>query len=92
MNAIESMPDGGVLNISSLLDNGYVVVQTKDSGNGIPDDLQDRIFDPFFTTKNDGTGLGLSVVHNIVSLHNGDINLTSNREGTTFTIKFPVEK
>ena len=92
MNAIESMPNGGTLNISSSLDNGNVVVQTQDSGNGIPKDIQERVFDPFFTTKSDGTGLGLSIVHNIVNLHNGDINLTSNREGTTFILKFPVEK
>ena len=92
MNAIESMPDGGVLTISSSLDNGFAIVQTQDSGNGIPDEIQERVFDPFFTTKNDGTGLGLSIVHNIINLHNGDISLTSNRDGTTLTLKFPVEK
>ncbi|NIA31475.1 MAG: HAMP domain-containing protein [Actinobacteria bacterium] len=92
MNAIESMPAGGVLTISSSLDNGFAIVQTQDSGNGIPEEIQERVFDPFFTTKNDGTGLGLSIVHNIINLHNGDISLTSNRDGTTLTLKFPVEK
>jgi signal transduction histidine kinase len=91
LNAIESMPDGGSLDIASSLNNEYVVVQLKDSGNGIPEEMHEKVFDPFFTTKNDGTGLGLSIVYNIVNLHKGDINLTSNREGTTITLKFPVE-
>lgn len=90
LNAIEAMPQGGTLTISSKTENGYAFVSVNDTGTGIPQEIRDRIFDPFFTTKADGTGLGLSIVYNIVSLHNGDISFESNGKGTTFTLKVPI--
>ncbi|MCL4491904.1 MAG: ATP-binding protein [Nitrospirae bacterium] len=90
LNAIEAMPDGGTLIVSSKLGNGHAVVAVQDAGGGIPGDIKDKIFDPFFTTKSDGTGLGLSIVYNIVSLHNGEISFESNGKGTTFNLKIPL--
>ena len=90
LNATEAMPDGGLLTIRSRLDNGYVTVDINDTGAGIPAEIRDKIFDPFFTTKSDGTGLGLSIVYNIMAIHNGEVAFNSNREGTTFTLKLPV--
>ncbi len=90
LNAIEAMPDGGTLIVSSKLENGHAVVAVQDAGGGIPGDIKDKIFDPFFTTKSDGTGLGLSIVYNIVSLHNGEISFESNGKGTTFNLKIPL--
>ena len=90
LNATEAMPDGGLLTIRSRLDNGYVTVDINDTGAGIPAEIRDKIFDPFFTTKSDGTGLGLSIVYNIMAIHNGEVAFNSNGEGTTFTLKFPV--
>ena len=90
LNATEAMPDGGLLTIRSRLDNGYVTVDINDTGAGIPAEIIDKIFDPFFTTKSDGTGLGLSIVYNIMAIHNGEVAFNSNGEGTTFTLKFPV--
>ncbi len=90
LNAVESMPDGGELTVSSKAQNGYAFVSIGDTGAGIPEDIKDKIFDPFFTTKGDGTGLGLSIVYNIASLHNGEISFKSNGKGTTFTLKVPV--
>ncbi len=62
----------------------------QDTGLGIPPENIDRIFDPFFTTNRNGTGLGLSVVHQIVDRHSGVIAVTSEvNSGTAFTISFP---
>ena len=70
----------------------FVFFSVKDSGSGIPQEIQERIFDPFFTTKSKdkGTGLGLSVVKNIVTNHDGTIDLQSDSSGTQFTCYFPM--
>jgi signal transduction histidine kinase len=63
-----------------------------DSGIGIPDDVAKRIFDPFYTTKEPGkgTGLGLHTVHTIIGRVGGEISVTSDSSGTTFTVRLPV--
>jgi len=72
-------------------DGEHVVLEVQDNGPGIPKDLQNRIFDPFFTTKGEkGSGLGLSIVHGIVSDHNGVIELESqDGVGSLFSIRLP---
>lgn len=90
LNAIEAMPEGGTLTISSKMENDSAVVSIQDTGRGIPEDIKDKVFDPFFTTKADGTDLGLSIVYNIANLHNGDISFETTGEGTTFTLRIPV--
>lgn len=68
-----------------------VEVGFKDTGPGIPKELQSRIFDPFFTTKSRGTGLGLSIVHHIVESHHATIDVVSDsRKGTKFIFMFPL--
>jgi PAS domain S-box-containing protein len=82
----------GTIEISSSLDRDLVVVEVADTGCGIAPDDMTRIWDPFWTTKaeGEGTGLGLSVVHGIVSAHSGSIDVQSTvGAGTTFTLRFP---
>jgi len=94
LNAIQAMPDGGELDIStgramSEATEG-VEITIGDTGVGIPkEDIAD-IFQPFFTTKEDGTGLGLAISYGIIKTHNGDIEVTSEvGRGTTFRIFLP---
>jgi predicted Zn finger-like uncharacterized protein len=73
--------------------NGHAQIRVKDTGPGIPEELQAKIFEPFFTTKpvGKGTGLGLSVSYGIIKEHKADIQLHSTPdEGTSFTLLFPV--
>ncbi|RME67401.1 MAG: PAS domain S-box protein, partial [Nitrospirae bacterium] len=106
INAKEAMPEGGTLYIGTssvgkengasngLRGEGFVRITVEDTGRGIAKELQSRIFDPFFTTKKgSGTGLGLYIVHSIISAHNGYINLYSEPgKGTKFNIYIPVFK
>jgi two-component system NtrC family sensor kinase len=93
-NAIDAMPDGGTLILSSRYDKDRdaVIVMVKDSGRGIsPQDLP-HIFEPFFTTKNEGygVGLGLSTVYGIVERHKGTIRVESEPgQGAAFLIELP---
>lgn len=91
MNAIEAMPEGGILHTSGVIAVGNrVEIKVRDSGCGIPETVREKIFDPFFTTKAEGTGLGLSVIHNIVGHFGGTVDFLSDADGTTFIVSFPV--
>ncbi len=96
LNALDAMPGGGILVISSQMsvDNQFVEVKIRDTGSGIPKEYISKIFDPFFTTKGiKGTGLGLSVSYGIVQQHDGTINVQSEvGKGTTIVISLPVEE
>lgn len=89
-NAIEAMPDGGRLSISAEIVAGYAIIKVSDTGHGIEQGLADRIFNPFFTTKEKGTGLGLALVHRIVTAHGGTIGMRTSERGTEFAIRLPV--
>jgi len=93
-NAIEAMPEGGQLRVSSKFDSAKknALVGIQDTGYGILKENLDHIFDPFFTTKREGegTGLGLSIVHGIVKNHQGSIKVNSTvGTGSLFTLNFP---
>jgi signal transduction histidine kinase len=96
-NAMKAMPSQGSLVIDTRnlgpmhgeRRSNRLELQVQDTGVGIPPENLNRIFDPFFTTNTNGTGLGLSVVHQIVERHSGFISVSSEvHRGTTFTIVF----
>jgi two-component system sensor histidine kinase PilS (NtrC family) len=90
INAIEAMPDGGELLVSTRNTDKTVEITFKDSGAGIDKHNMERIFYPFFTTKDNGTGLGLSIAYRIIEEHAGRINVESNPGiGTTFEVILP---
>ena len=96
-NAMEAMPEGGEINISTVLEpeKDRIHLQIADQGVGIPGELMSQIFEPFFSTKSQdkGVGLGLSVVYGIVKEHKGDIYVQSKvGEGSRFSLWFPVAK
>lgn len=92
-NAIQAMPEGGLLKISFASDDRFVAVSFKDTGPGIaPEDLG-QIFEPYRTTKDQGSGLGLMIVQRIVRDHGGQIEVHSEpRKGTTFTLFLPRDE
>ncbi len=97
LNALQAMPHGGVLGIRTELskgsDPGWVTVEIRDAGGGIPPELLHNIFNPFFTTKASGSGLGLSIVHKIVTRHYGKVEIDNRPgEGVSFFVKLPLMK
>jgi len=94
VNALQAMPQGGILDISTSISKEKVILGISDSGIGIKEEQRDKIFMPFYTTKpvGIGTGLGLSVVHGIVTSHNGTIAVHSKAgNGSQFVVSFPVK-
>ncbi|MBU1138796.1 MAG: GHKL domain-containing protein, partial [Proteobacteria bacterium] len=92
VNAIQAMPEGGVLRVNTGIveSDGSVFISIQDSGIGMSEEKAAEIFKPFFTDKNRGTGLGLAITKNIVEQHHGTISVISREnEGSTFTITLP---
>ncbi len=91
-NAIDAMPEGGILSIKSYRDTTQAVVEFTDTGIGMTEEVMERIFDPFFSTKGImGTGLGMSEVWGIVQRHRGRIAINSHvGKGTSIRLFFPL--
>jgi len=93
VNALHAMPDGGALLVETTRVDGQVVLRVQDTGVGMTEATLEKIFVPFFTTKDvgQGTGLGLPVVHGIVTAHGGTIHVDGRQgEGARFEIRFPA--
>ncbi len=92
LNGIQAMPGGGSLAIAVDRDSDDVVVSIRDTGAGMPVEIQDRVFDLYFTTKTSGSGIGLAQAFQIMQLHHGSIDFDSEvGTGTTFRLRLPAE-
>ena len=90
-NACDVSQEGGVVYFSTELTDKWMILNIRDEGPGIPEEIQDKIFEPFFSEGNEtGEGLGLLLVKNIMDAHQGKISFESTTEGTTFIISLPV--
>ncbi|MGZ4946558.1 MAG: PAS domain S-box protein [Halobacteriota archaeon] len=90
LNAIQAMPDGGTLTISAYASDHAVVINIRDTGIGIAEEMKDKLFTPLTTGKAKGTGLGLAVVKRIVEAHGGTIGFESlEGKGATFIVTLP---
>ncbi len=90
MNAFEATENGGCITITTARQDSTVRIDFADNGHGIPAENLKKVFTPFFTTNEMGTGLGLSVVHNIITAHDGTLSVESEEgKGTVFTVRLP---
>jgi len=91
LNAVQAMPDGGMLRVRGRAEGTELVLEVADTGCGIASERLADIFSPYFTTKGQGTGLGLATVHKIIEAHGGSISVTSEPgQGAVFRILLPV--
>jgi signal transduction histidine kinase len=92
INAMQAMPQGGNIDIDLQAADGIVSVRLEDEGPGIPESVMGKIWDPFFTTKEQGTGLGLGIVKNIIESHGGSIQIQNRQtHGARVTVELPVQ-
>ena len=93
INAMQSMPGGGIIAVAIEPGQDSVWVYIEDEGSGVSQSIMENIWDPFFTTKEKGTGLGLGIVKNIIEAHNGMIRIDNRRDkGARVSVKFPLDQ
>lgn len=86
-------PETPLIEVNVFKKETSVCITVSDNGSGISEENKDKVFEPKFTTKSSGMGLGLAMVKNIVETYNGEITFTSTEnEGTTFAVCFPIQK
>ncbi|HEY0096761.1 MAG TPA: ATP-binding protein, partial [Archangium sp.] len=91
LNALEATPEEGLVRLSAQREEDMVRLCVDDTGAGVPPELRSRVFEPFFTTKEEGSGLGLSIVHSVVSQHGGSLEVTSSPlGGARFLLRLPL--
>jgi signal transduction histidine kinase len=96
LNGMQAMADGGVVLISLRREQGLAVIEVKDKGTGIQEDLLPRIFELYFTTKKTGSGIGLATTYRILQMHGGALDVRSSTDlgsadhGSVFSVRLPI--
>ncbi|MGZ4850412.1 MAG: two-component system sensor histidine kinase NtrB [Candidatus Bathyarchaeia archaeon] len=93
INAVQAMPEGGTLDISSYQEPGDTIITVQDTGSGIPEAVKSKLFTPMFTTKSKGQGFGLAIVKRMTEALNGTVTFESEEgKGTKFIVHLPPRK
>lgn len=91
INGVQAMTQGGRLTITARRDEGMVLTEIRDTGGGIPKEVQEKIFELYFTTKPGGSGIGLAQTYQILQWHYGSVDFeTAEGQGTTFRLRIPL--
>jgi len=91
-NAVEAMPEGGRLTLTTSCLDGQVIAEVADTGSGVAEADVEAIFQPFHTTKPHGTGIGLALSREIAQEHRGTLTCQSRPDGATFVLALPVHR
>jgi signal transduction histidine kinase len=89
LNAIQNTPTGGIIRLAAERRDSYLVLSVSDTGSGVAEALRDSLFEPFATGRAEGTGLGLTIVREIVEAHQGMVRVLHRDDGTTFLVELP---
>jgi signal transduction histidine kinase len=93
LNGVQAMPEGGTLTISAHSEEDQVITEIRDTGGGIPPELQEKIFELYFTTKQGGSGIGLAQTYQVMQWHYGSVDFISvDGHGTTFRLILPLSE
>jgi PAS domain S-box-containing protein len=91
--AMKTMEAGKNIAVASFVEDDHIIIQVSDSGPGVPQEIRDKIFDPYFTTKHEGTGIGLSFCHRIITDHGGSLTVSVSKfGGAEFRIEIPIHQ
>lgn len=88
-NAIEAAPPNGHVDIAVTLAERAVHIRVTDDGPGMTEEVQSRMFEPFYSTKEGGTGMGMSIVHSFIAMHDGRIDVVTGANGTQIDVALP---
>jgi signal transduction histidine kinase len=89
--AMKTMEADKKIFVASFVEEDHIITRVSDSGPGVPQEIRDKIFDPYFTTKHEGTGIGLSLCHQIITDHGGSLTVSDSEfGGAEFRIEIPV--
>jgi signal transduction histidine kinase len=89
-NGLEAAGKSGRVTVAVAIEAAALHLRVGDSGQGIPEEIRTRIYEPFFSTKDNGTGMGMTIVHNFVAMHGGTIDITTGPRGTLIDVAIPT--